>query len=129
MKKILTIGLMLMLFNGCSSNQVNNDDTNNQNEQKSEVVNKIENNSETLKIDPNWNIPIKGEISGVFCGFIDNHSFELLGDDGNYYAISTLKLTEENFSDLESNKTKMTIEYIIENEGSQLTLLKIKDEK
>ena len=73
----------------------------------------------------NWNIPVEGKISGIFCGFIDNHSFELLGEDGNYYAVSTLKLTNEDFSELESEKTNITIEYIIEDEGSQLTLLKI----
>ena len=47
------------------------------------------------------------------------------GEDGNYYAVSTLKLTNEDFSELESEKTNITIEYIIEDEGSQLTLLKI----
>ena len=83
------------------------------------------NNIESLEIDSNWNIPVEGKISGVFCGFIDNHSFELLGEDGNYYAVSTLKLTNEDFSELESEKTNITIEYIIEDEGSQLTLLKI----
>ena len=36
-----------------------------------------------------------------------------------------LKLTNEDFSELESEKTNITIEYIIEDEGSQLTLLKI----
>lgn len=41
------------------------------------------------------------------------------------YAVSTLKLTNEDFSELESEKTNITIEYIIEDEGSQLTLLKI----
>ena len=77
--------------------------------------------------DSNWNIPVKGEISGIFCGFIDNHSFELLGEDGNYYAISILNSLDENFEILESNKTNITIEYIIEDEGSQLTLVKIKE--
>ena len=52
-------------------------------------------------------------------------SERLLGEDGNYYAVSTLKLTNEDFSELESEKTNITIEYIIEDEGSQLTLLKI----
>ena len=42
------------------------------------------NNIESLEIDSNWNIPVEGKISGIFCGFIDNHSFELLGEDGNY---------------------------------------------
>ena len=123
MKKIITIVLSVMLLVGCSSTEEQEID----NEKKSNLVNNIENNLESLKIDSNWNIPVNGEISGVFCGFIDNHSFELLGEDGNYYAVSILKLMDEDFSDLENDKTKITIEYIIEDEGSQLSLVKIKD--
>lgn len=123
MKKIITTVLSVMLLVGCSSTNEEQID----NEQKISLVNNIENKLESLKIDSNWNIPIEGEISGVFCGFIDNHSFELLGDDGNYYAVSILKLIDEDFSGLESEKTKITIEYVIEDEGSQLTLVKIKD--
>ena len=123
MKKIITTVLSVMLLVGCSSTNEEKID----NEQKISLVNNIENKLESLKIDSNWNIPIEGEISGVFCGFIDNHSFELLGDDGNYYAVSILKLIDEDFSGLESEKTKITIEYVIEDEGSQLTLVKIKD--
>jgi len=125
MKKIIILVLSVIILVGCSSTkgqEVNNN-------QKSNLVNNIENNLEGLKIDPNWNIPIEGEISGIFCGFIDNHSFELLGEDGNYYAISILKLRDEDYSNLESNKTKITIEYIIEDEGSQLSLVKIIDKK
>ena len=125
MKTIIVIMLSIMLLGGCSSTKEQEVD----NEQKSNLANNIENNLESLKIDPNWNIPIEGEISGIFCGFIDNHSFELLGEDGNYYAISILKLRDEDYSNLESNKTKITIEYIIEDEGSQLSLVKIIDKK
>lgn len=121
MKKIITIVLSVIFLVGCSSTK----DQEIYDDQKSNLVNNIENNLESLKIDPNWNIPVKGEISGTFCGFIDNHSFELLGEDGNYYAVSILKLMDENFSELENNETKITIEYIIEDEGSQLTLVKI----
>ena len=117
MKKLITIVLSAMLLVGCSSTKELQID----NEQKYNLVNNIE----SLEIDSNWNIPVEGKISGIFCGFIDNHSFELLGEDGNYYAVSTLKLTNEDFSELESEKTNITIEYIIEDEGSQLTLLKI----
>ena len=123
MKKIITTVLSVMLLVGCSSTNEEQID----NEQKISLVNNIENKLESLKIDSNWNIPVEGKISGVFCGFIDNHSFELLGDDGNYYAVSILKLIDEDFSGLESEKTKITIEYVIEDEGSQLTLVKIKD--
>lgn len=123
MKKIITIVLSVMLLVGCSLNKEQEID----NDQKSHLVNNIENNLESVKIDTNWNIPVKGELSGIFCGFIDNHSFELLGEDGNYYAVSILKLIDEDFSELENNKTKITIEYIIEDEGSQLTLVKIID--
>ena len=119
MKKLITIVLSVMLLVGCSSTKEPQID----NEQKYNLVNNIE----SLEIDSNWNIPVEGKISGVFCGFIDNHSFELLGDDGNYYAVSILKLIDEDFSGLESEKTKITIEYVIEDEGSQLTLVKIKD--
>ena len=121
--KIITIVLSVMLLGGCSTTKGQEID----NEQKSNLVNNIENNYESLQIDSNWNIPVKGEISGIFCGFIDNHSFELLGEDGNYYAISILNSLDENFEILESNKTNITIEYIIEDEGSQLTLLKLKE--
>ena len=121
MKKIITTVLSVMLLVGCSSTNEEQID----NEQKISLVNNIENKLESLKIDSNWNIPVEGKISGIFCGFIDNHSFELLGEDGNYYAVSTLKLINEDFSELESEKTNITIEYIIEDEGSQLTLLKI----
>lgn len=121
MKKIITIVLSVIFLVGCSSTK----DQEIYDDQKSNLVNNIENNLESLKIDPNWNILVKGEISGTFCGFIDNHSFELLGEDGNYYAVSILKLMDENFSELENNETKITIEYIIEDEGSQLTLVKI----
>lgn len=123
MKKIITIVLSVMILVGCSSTKEQEID----NEQKSNLVSNIENRSESLKIDPNWNIPVEGEISGIFCGFIDNHSFELLGEDGNYYAVSTLKLMDEDFSELENDKTKITIDYVIEDEGSQLTLVKIVD--
>lgn len=121
MKKIIIIILSIILLVGCSS-------TNEQIIDYKEKSNKI-NNIENLKIDSNWNIPIKGEISGIFCGFIDNHSFELLGEDGNYYAISILKFMDKDFDDLESNKTKLTLEYEIEQDGSQLTLIKIIDKK
>ena len=121
MKKLITIVLSVMLLVGCSSTKEPQID----NEQKYNLVNNMENKLESLKIDSNWNIPVEGKISGVFCGFIDNNSFELLGEDGNYYAVSTLKLINEDFSELESEKTNITIEYIIEDEGSQLTLLKI----
>ena len=117
MKKLITIVLSAMLLVGCSSTKEQQID----NEQKYNLVNNIE----SLNIDSNWNIPVEGKRSGVFCGFIDNNSFELLGEDGNYYAVSTLKLINEDFSELESEKTNITIEYIIEDEGSQLTLLKI----
>ena len=108
MKKLITIVLSAMLLVGCSSTKELQID----NEQKYNLVNNIE----SLEIDSNWNIPVEGKISGIFCG---------LGEDGNYYAVSTLKLTNEDFSELESEKTNITIEYIIEDEGSQLTLLKI----
>lgn len=121
MKKIIIIILSIILLVGCSS-------TNEQIIDYKEKSNKI-NNIENLKIDSNWNIPIKGEISGIFCGFIDNHSFELLGEDGNYYAISILKFMDKDFDDLESNKTKLTLEYEIEQDGNQLTLIKIIDKK
>ena len=123
MRKIITIILSIIFLVGCSSTkeQVVDD------KEKSNIVNSIENNSDSLKIDSNWNIPVKGQISGVFCGFMDNHSFELLGEDGNYYAISILKFMDKDFDDLESNKTKLTLEYKIEEEGSQLTLIKILD--
>ena len=65
----------------------------------------------------------------IVIGFIDNNSFELLGEDGNYYAINVSKLIDEDFSYLEIEKTKITIEYVIENEGSQLTLVNIIDKK
>ncbi|CED93465.1 Prokaryotic membrane lipoprotein lipid attachment site profile [Romboutsia ilealis] len=123
MKKIITIVLSVMLLVGCSLTKEQEIDK----DQKSNLVNNIENNLESVNIDSNWNIPVKGELSGIFCGFIDNHSFELLGEDGNYYAVSILKLIDEDFSELENNKTKITIEYIIEDEGSQLTLVKIID--
>ena len=123
MRKIITIILSIIFLVGCSStNEVVIDD-----KEKSNIVNSIENNSESLKIDSNWNIPVKGQISGIFCGFMDNHSFELLGEDGKYYAISILKFMDKDFDDLESNKTKLTLEYEIEEEGSQLTLIKIVD--
>ena len=123
MRKIITIILSIIFLVGCSSTkeQVVDD------KEKSNIVNSIENNSDSLKIDSNWNIPVKGQISGVFCGFMDNHSFELLGEDGNYYAINILKFMDKDFDDLESNKTKLTLEYKIEEEGSQLTLIKILD--
>lgn len=121
MKKIIIIILSIILLVGCSSTNEQIIDY----KEKSNEVNNIEN----LKIDSNWNIPIKGEISGIFCGFIDNHSFELLGEDGNYYAISILKFMDKDFDDLESNKTKLTLEYEIEQDGSQLTLIKIIDKK
>ena len=122
MKIIITIALCIMFMVGCSSSKEGID-----NDKKSNLANNIENNIESLKIDSNWNIPVKGELSGIFCGFIDNHSFELLGEDGNYYAISVLNLTDKDFSNLENDKTKITIDYIIEEEGSQITLLKIID--
>lgn len=118
MKNLITIVLSAMLLVGCSSTK----DTQIDNDKKHNLINNIENN---LEIDSNWNIPFEGKISGVFCGFIDNYSFELLGEDGNYYAVSILKLINEDFSELENEKTNITIEYIIEEEGSQLTLLKI----
>lgn len=121
MKKIIIIILSIILLVGCSSTKEQVIDY----KEKSNEVNNIEN----LKIDSNWNIPIKGQISGIFCGFIDSHSFELLGEDGNYYAISILKFIDKDFDDLESNKTKITLEYEIEEEGSQLTLIKIVDKK
>lgn len=121
MKKLITIVLSTMLLVGCSSTKVSKID----NKSKYNVVNNMENNLESLEIDSNWNIPVEGKLSGVFCGFIDNHSFELLGEDGNYYAVSTLKLINEDFSKLENEKSNITIEYIIEEEGSQLTLLNI----
>ncbi len=125
MKKLILIILTLTFLVGCSEpkEQEIRDD------EKSNVVNNIENNSGNLKLDSNWNIPVEGKISGTFCGFIDNHSFELLSDDGNYYAISILKLMDEDYSSLESGKSKVTIEYIIEEEGSQLSLVKIIDKK
>ena len=125
MKKLILIILSFMLLVGCSKS----DEQEIRDEEKSNIVNNIENNSESLKIDSNWNIPVEGKISGTFCGFIDNHSFELLGDDGNYYAISILNLMDEDYSSLESDKSKITIEYIIEEEGSQLSLIKIIDKK
>ncbi len=123
MRKIITIILSIIFLVGCSSTEEQVIDD----KEKSNIVNSIENNSDSLKIDSNWNIPVKGQISGVFCGFMDNHSFELLGEDGNYYAISILKFMDKDFDDLESNKTKLTLEYKIEEEGSQLTLIKILD--
>ena len=125
MKKLILIILSFMLLVGCSKS----DEQEIRDEEKSNIVNNIENNSERLKIDSNWNIPVEGKISGTFCGFIDNHSFELLGDDGNYYAISILNLMDEDYSSLESGKSKITIEYVIEEEGSQLSLVKIIDKK
>ena len=125
MKKLTLIILSLMLLVGCSEFK----EQERIDEEKYDVVNNIENKSESLKIDSNWNIPVEGNISGTFCGFIDNHSFELLGDDGNYYAISILKSMDGDYSSLESEKSKITIEYIIEEEGSQLSLVKIIDKK
>jgi len=125
MKKLILIILSFILLVGCSEPKEQEIGD----EEKSNVVNNIENKSESLKIDSNWNIPVEGNISGTFCGFIDNHSFELLGDDGNYYAISILKSMDEDYSKLESDKSKITIEYIIEEEGSQLSLVKIIDKK
>jgi len=125
MKKLTLIILSLMLLVGCSEFK----EQERIDEEKYDVVNNIENKSESLKIDSNWNIPVEGNISGIFCGFIDNHSFELLGNDGNYYAISILKSMDEDYSKLESDKSKITIEYIIEEEGSQLSLVKIIDKK
>ncbi len=124
MKKIITIVLSIVFMTGCSSTKEDM-----YNDKKSNADTNIENNLESLKIDSNWNIPIKGELSGTFCGFIDNNSFELLGEDGNYYAINVSKLIDEDFSYLEIEKTKITIEYVIENEGSQLTLVNIVDKK
>ena len=121
MKKIITIVLGVMFMVGCSSIK---DET-----YYNQKNNNKENHLESFQIDSNWNIPVKGEISGTFCGFIDNHSFELLGEDGNYYAVSISKLINQDFSYLESEKTKITIEYIIENEGSQLSLVKVIDKK
>lgn len=121
--KIITVVLSAILLSGCSITKGQNID----NDKNVNLVNNIENTYESLQIDSNWNIPVKGEISGIFCGFIDNHSFELLGEDGNYYAISTLNSVDKNFEMLESNKTNITIEYVIEDEGSQLTLVKIKE--
>ena len=123
MRKIIIIILSIIFLVGCSSTKEVVIDY----EEKSNAINNIENNSENLKIDSNWNIPVKGQISGIFCGFMDNHSFELLGEDGKYYAISILKFMDKDFDDLESNKTKLTLEYEIEEEGSQLTLIKIVD--
>lgn len=124
MKKIITIVLSIVFMTGCSSTKEDM-----YNDKKSNADTNIENNLESLKIDSNWNIPVKGEISGTFCGFIDNNSFELLGEDGNYYAINISKLSNEDFSYLEIEKTKITIEYVIESEGSQLTLVNIVDKK
>ena len=124
MKKIITIVLSIVFMTGCSSTKEDM-----YNDKKSNADTNIENNLESLKIDSNWNIPVKGEISGTFCGFIDNNSFELLGEDGNYYAINFSKLVDEDFSYLEIEKTKITIEYVIESEGSQLTLVNIVDKK
>lgn len=121
--KIITVVLSAILLSGCSITKGQDID----NDKNVNLVNNIENTYESLQIDSNWNIPVKGEISGIFCGFIDNHSFELLGEDGNYYAISTLNSVDKNFEMLESNKTNITIEYVIEDEGSQLTLVKIKE--
>ena len=92
MKKLITIVLSVMLLVGFSSTKEPQID----NEQKYNLVNNIE----SLEIDSNWNIPVEGKISGIFCGFIDNHSFELLGEDGNYYAVSILKLTNEELNNL-----------------------------
>ena len=119
MKKIITILLSVIFLVGCSLTK----------EQDIELgqKNNVDKSIENIKIDSNWNIPVKGKLSGVFCGFMDNHSFELLGDDGQYYAVSILKFMDEDLSDLEGKKTKLTIEYIIEEDGSQLTLLKIID--
>ena len=124
MKKIITIVLSIVFMAGCSSTKEGM-----YNDKKSNADTNIENNLESLKIDSNWNIPIKGELSGTFCGFIDNNSFELLGEDGTYYAINVSRLIDEDFSYLEIEKTKITIEYVIENEGSQLTLVNILDKK
>ena len=123
MKKIIAIILSVILLVGCSSTKEQEID----NDQNYNLDDNIENNVESLKIDTNWNIPIEGELRGTFCGFIDSHSFELLGEDGNYYAISILKLNDEDFSELENDKSKITIEYVIEDEGSQLSLIKIID--
>ena len=119
MKKIITILLSVIFLVGCSLTK----------EQDIELgqKNNVDKSIENIKIDSNWNIPVKGKLSGVFCGFMDNHSFELLGDDGQYYAVSILKFMDEDLSYLEDKKIKLTIEYIIEEEGSQLTLLKIID--
>lgn len=123
MKKIITIVLNVILLVGCS---LTNEDKI-VNEQETNLVNNIENNFENLTIDHNWNIPTEGEISGIFCGFIDNHSFELLGEDDNYYAVRVSDFLDEKFENLESNKTKITIDYTIENETGQLILVKIKE--
>ena len=72
MKKLITIVLSVMLLVGCSSTKEPQID----NEQNYNLVNNIK----SLEIDSNWNIPVEGKISGIFCGFIDNHSFELLGE-------------------------------------------------
>ena len=85
MKKLITIVLSVMLLVGCSSTKEPQID----NEQKYNLINNIE----SLEIDSNWNIPVEGKISGIFCGFIDNHSFELLGEDGNYIKITCVQYT------------------------------------
>ena len=53
MRKIITIILSIIFLVGCSSTkeQVIDD------KEKSNIVNSIENNSDSLKIDSNWNIP------------------------------------------------------------------------
>ena len=65
MKKLITIVLSVMLLVGCSSTKEPQID----NEQNYNLVNNIK----SLEIDSNWNIPVEGKISGIFCGFIDNH--------------------------------------------------------
>ncbi len=148
MKKLIILGVLLLSLTGCTvqgenpetegnntqtqetnKTETNNDETTNTETNNTETSNEEANNTtdekEEIPMDKNWNIPVKGQLTGVVNGIADPHSIEFLAEDGNIYAVSILNLPDENYDELEANKTKITIEYEIKNEGEQLTLLKI----